>query len=27
EFLTGAIRYYYGEPVAEVVSTPFIPND
>ena len=27
EFLAGAIRHYYGEPVAEVVSTPFIPND
>ena len=27
EFLAGAIRHYYGEPVAAVVSTPFIPND
>ena len=27
EFLAGAIRHYYGEPAAEVVSTPFIPND
>jgi len=27
EFLTGAIRHYYGESVAEVVSTPFIPTD
>lgn len=27
EFLAGAIRHYYGEPAAEAVSTPFIPND
>jgi hypothetical protein len=27
EFLAGAIQHYYGEPVAVVVSTPFIPND
>jgi len=27
EFLAGAIRHYYGEPVAAAVSTPFIPND
>ena len=27
EFLAGAIWHYYGEPVAEAVSTPFIPND
>jgi hypothetical protein len=27
EFLAGAIQYYYGEPVAAAVSTPFIPND
>ena len=27
EFLAGAIQHYYGEPVAEAVSTPFIPND
>jgi len=27
EFLAGAIKDYYGEPAAEVVSAPFIPND
>lgn len=27
EFIAGAIRHYYGEPTAEVISTPFIPND
>ena len=26
DFLAGAIRHYYGDPVAAAVSTPFIPN-